>query len=135
MIGCIWSWKLTVSLFAAIQKLVEQLMDTSILIAVRVSECRDEDISALFHVRADIRCHRIQVRHDQLEPGPIIADGFLELNDHKEAAGNADRQCRLTQQPDIGIEHLLALRVRFLLVILGDIGNRRLDICFYGQRS
>lgn len=64
----------------AIQKLVEQLMNTGILIAVRVSECRDEDISALFHVRADIRCHRIQVCHDQLEPGPVIADGFLELD-------------------------------------------------------
>ena len=75
---------------AAVQKLVEQLMDTGILIAVRVSECRDEDISALFHVRADIRCHRVQVRHNQLEPGPVIADGFLELNDHKEAAGDAD---------------------------------------------
>ena len=109
---------------AAVQKLVEQLMDTGILIAVRVSECRDEDISALFHVRADIRCHRVQVRHNQLEPGPVIADGFLELNDHKEAAGNADRQCRFTKKSDIGIEHLLALRVRFLLVILGDIGNR-----------
>ena len=85
-------------------------------------ECRDEDIP-LFHVSG----HSLPSRSGPPQPtrtGPVIADGFLELNDHKEAAGDAERQCRLTKKSDIGIEHLLALRVRFLLAILGDIGNR-----------
>ena len=103
---------------STVQELIEKLVQTCVLVPIRVAKRRNEDIAALFHVRANVCRNSIQVRHDHFKLRTIVADSALEFYNHKEAAGNTNGQSGFTKQANVCLQHPLTTRILFCLIIV-----------------